>query len=75
MIDNSEAIKKLMHFEMEGDVYFVQVMQRGKDKGNNRVTAFPLKMSSVIPSSAVWNTRGCFFLCSLPISVRKALIP
>lgn len=36
MIDNSEAIRKLMHFEMEGDVYFVQVMQRGKDKGNDR---------------------------------------
>lgn len=36
MINNYEAIKNLMHFEMEGDVYFVQVMQRGKDKGNNR---------------------------------------
>ncbi len=32
-IDNSEAIKKMMHFEIEGDTYFVQVQIRGKDVG------------------------------------------
>ena len=36
MVNNYEAIKNLMHFEMEGDVYFVQVMQRGKDFGNKK---------------------------------------
>ena len=33
-IDNSEAIRKLMHFECAGDVYFVEIMQRGKDIGD-----------------------------------------
>ena len=31
MVDNSVEIKKLMHWEMEGDVYYVQVMRRAKD--------------------------------------------
>ena len=31
MVNNYEAIRKLMHFEIEGDVYYVQVMQRAKD--------------------------------------------
>lgn len=31
MVDNREQIKKLMHFEIEGDVYYIQVMQRSKD--------------------------------------------
>ena len=31
MVDNSEFIKKLMHWEIEGDVYYVQVMKRKKD--------------------------------------------
>lgn len=31
MVDNSEKIKKLMHWEIEGDVYYVQVMRRIKD--------------------------------------------
>lgn len=35
-IDNSAAIRKLLHFEISGDVYYVQVMQRGKDPGNSR---------------------------------------
>lgn len=35
-IDNSGAIRTLMHFEISGDVYYIQVMQRGKDKGNDR---------------------------------------
>lgn len=34
-ISNVETIKKLMHFEIEGDVYYIQVMQRGKD-GHDR---------------------------------------
>lgn len=32
-IDNSEAIRKLMHFECVGDVYFVEIQKRGKDTG------------------------------------------
>lgn len=36
MVDNREAIKNLMHFEIEGDVYYVQVMQRGKDNGSKK---------------------------------------
>ena len=31
MVNNYEKIKNLMHFEIEGDVYYVQVMQRAKD--------------------------------------------
>lgn len=31
MVDNSEQIKKLMHWEIEGDVYYVQIMRRKKD--------------------------------------------
>ena len=31
MVNNYEKIKNLMHFEVEGDVYYVQVMQRAKD--------------------------------------------
>lgn len=31
MVDNSELIKKLMHWEIKGDVYYVQVMKRRKD--------------------------------------------
>lgn len=33
MIDNTDTIKKWLHFELEGDVYFLQIMERGKDTG------------------------------------------
>ena len=36
IVDNSGAIRALMHFEIPGDVYFLQVEQRAKDKGNDR---------------------------------------
>lgn len=56
MIDNSKEIKNLMHFEMEGDVYYLQVMQRVKD-GNPRdhvVTEFHIhsieQFDSLYPS-------------------------
>lgn len=32
-INNFEIIRKLLHFELDGDVYFAEVIARGKDKG------------------------------------------
>lgn len=32
-VDNFEKVKKLIHFEMPGDVYFAEVIARGKDFG------------------------------------------
>lgn len=34
MIDNFEKVRKLLHFELPGDFYFAEIIQRGKDIGN-----------------------------------------
>lgn len=32
-IDNFDIIRQLMHFDCDGDIYFVEVLRRGKDHG------------------------------------------
>lgn len=32
-IDNFNIIRKLMHFELDGDIYFIEIIRRGKDHG------------------------------------------
>ena len=34
-IDNFDAIRGLMHFELDGDIYFLEVLRRGKDVGEH----------------------------------------
>ena len=34
-VNNFEIIRKLLHFELDGDVYFAEVIARGKDKGKS----------------------------------------
>lgn len=34
-IDNFDLIRPLLHFEMKGDLYFAEVIQRGKDLGKS----------------------------------------
>ena len=33
MIDNFDIVRSLMHFEMDGDIYFLEILRRGKDHG------------------------------------------
>jgi hypothetical protein len=33
-VDNFDKVRSLMHFELDGDMYFVEVLQRGKDVGS-----------------------------------------
>lgn len=33
MVDNFERVRKLLHFELPGDFYFAEIIQRGKDVG------------------------------------------
>lgn len=33
MVDNFDIVRSLMHFEMEGDIYFLEILRRGKDHG------------------------------------------
>ena len=32
-VDNFDIVRSLMHFELDGDIYFIEVLQRGKDVG------------------------------------------
>ena len=32
-VDNFDIVRSLMHFELDGDIYFLEVLQRGKDVG------------------------------------------
>ena len=33
MVDNFDIVRSLMHFEMDGDIYFLEILRRGKDHG------------------------------------------
>lgn len=33
MVDNFDIVRSLMHFELDGDLYFIEVLRRGKDVG------------------------------------------
>lgn len=34
-IDNFDIVRQLMHFELDGDIYFLEVLRRGKDVGEH----------------------------------------
>lgn len=33
MVDNFDIVRSLMHFELDGDLYFIELIRRGKDVG------------------------------------------
>lgn len=33
-VNNAELIKPLMHFDVDGDIYFIEIIRRGKDIGS-----------------------------------------
>jgi len=33
MVDNFDIVRSLMHFELDGDIYFLEIIRRGKDFG------------------------------------------
>lgn len=33
MVDNFDIVRSLMHFELDGDIYFLEILRRGKDHG------------------------------------------